>query len=74
MHASLSTFGGLASTAAAVVAAEAGVQGAAEAAVLKHSQSAQPHTGLMVETPTVKHTATLYLSFRLLTGETHMRT
>ncbi len=74
MHASLSTFGGLASPAAAVMAAEAGVQGAAEAAVLKHSQSAQPHTGLMVETSTVKHTATLYLSFRLLTGETHMRT
>lgn len=74
MHASLSTFGGLGSTAAAVVAAEAGVQGAAKASVLKHGQSAQPHTGLMVEAATVKHTATPYLSFRLLTGETLMHT
>lgn len=69
---SLSTFCGLASATAAVVAAEAGVQRAAEASVLKHSQSVQTHTCLMVEAATVKNTATPYLSFRLLTGETHM--
>lgn len=68
------SFGGLAGGASTVVAAEAGVQRAAEASVFKHGQSTQPHTGLMIETATVERTAAPHLSFRLLAGETHMHT
>lgn len=64
------TFGGSCRSAAA----EACVQLAAKAAVLKDGQITQPHTGLVIEPAAVKHTTAPHFSFRLLTGETHVCT
>lgn len=64
------TLGGLVLGAAAIVAAQAGVEWAAEALVVKYSKGVKADACLVVELATVGNMAATYGALRLLTVET----
>lgn len=63
------TFGRLVFGARAVVAGEAGVEGAAEPLVVKHRERVEADAGLVVELAAVHDVAAAHLALRLLAGE-----
>lgn len=63
------TFGRLVFGARAKVAAEAGMQGAAEPLVVEHRERVEADAGLVVELAAVYDVAAAHLALRLLTGE-----
>lgn len=66
------TLGGLGLGAAAVVAAQAGVEWAAETFVVKHGEGAEADARLVVKLAAVLDVAAAHLTIRLLTGETRV--
>lgn len=66
------TLGGLVLGAVAVVAAQAGVERAAEALVVEHGERVEADARLVVELSTVRHVAAAHRPVRLLTVETRV--
>ena len=66
------TFGGLLLAAAAVVAAQAGVERTAEALVVEHSERVEADARLVVKLATVLDVAATHRVVRLLTVETRV--
>lgn len=66
------TFGGLVLGAAAVVAAQAGVERAAEALVVEHGERVEADARLVVKFAAVRDVAATHGAVRLLTVETRV--
>lgn len=66
------TLGGLVLGAAAVAAAQAGVEWAAEALVVEHSEGVEADARLVVELAAVRDVAATHRALRLLTVETRV--